>query len=149
MRARAEAEENNKAVVRRMVEAFNKADVRTIDKVVHPKFISRTPPHPGTKPNREGLKRQIKLLHTAFPDARYKIDELIADGDKVYLRWTMTAINKGPYMGMQPTGKRMTHYGQELLRFKGGKIVERHGQSDNIEFMQKLGLTPRGFLPKE
>jgi predicted ester cyclase len=65
---------------------------------------------------------------------------MIAEGDKVYLRWTMKASHTGPYMEREATGRSVTHYGQECFEIRNGRIVQHWGQEDNLELMQKLGL---------
>jgi predicted ester cyclase len=82
------------------------------------------------------------MLRDAFPDASFKEEEVIAEGDKVYIRWSMTGTNQRPLLGQPATGKKVKHQGQEFLRLKGGKIVERHGEENRLEFFQKLGVAP-------
>jgi predicted ester cyclase len=131
-------EERNKQVVRRMLEVFNSGDVGGLDEVADPNLVSHNP-HPGTEPTREGLKRQIQLLREAFPDAHFKEETMIAEGDKVFLHWTMRGTHMGRYEDMGPTSKPMTHEGKELFRIADGKIVEHYGEESNLEFRQKLG----------
>jgi predicted ester cyclase len=132
-------EDENRAVVRRMLEVFNSGDLSVIDEIVDPNLISHNP-HPGTEGNREGLKRQIQFLRQAFPDARFSEEQMLAENDKIFLRWTMVSTHQGPYMGHEGTGRELTHHGQEFFRLEGGKIVEHHGEESNLEFLEKLGV---------
>ncbi|HEU4322732.1 MAG TPA: ester cyclase [Roseiflexaceae bacterium] len=132
--------DQNKTTVRRILEAFNKGDPSIIDQLVHPSMRDHNPP-PGVQPGLEGMKQQIKLLHTGFPDLRFEEDSLIAEGDMVFLRWKMTGTHTGPYFfGTAPTGKRVVHFGHELLRLKDGKIIEHRDMVDPLIFFDKLGL---------
>jgi predicted ester cyclase len=108
----------NKAIVRRVFEVFNGADIDCLDQLIDPDMVS----------------------HEAFPDARFTEQDMIAEGDKVYLRWTMKASHTGPYMEREATGRSVTHYGQECFEIRNGRIVQHWGQEDNLELMQKLGL---------
>lgn len=127
-----------RALARRFLEAFDTGDEAILDEVLDPGYRSLTRPFPGTDATREGAKRQVRLLRRAFPDARFTADEVIAQDDRVYLRWTLTGTHLGEVLGVAPTGRRVVHYGQELLRVRGGRIVERHGQEDHAEFEHKL-----------
>jgi len=136
-----EKEAHNQAIVRRMFEVFNTGDLAVIDEIVDPDLLSHNP-HPGTAPGREGLKQQIGFLRATFPDARFHEEDIIVEGDKAFLRWSMVATDRGGYMGHEATGRAITHYGQEFLRLRDGRIVEHHGEESNLEFMDKLGLRP-------
>jgi len=130
--------DQNKKIARQMLDAFNSGDPALIDQVVAPGFVSHTRSSSGAPPTREGLKEEIKLLRSAFPDGKYKEEQVVAEGEELYLRWSMVGTHKGDYAGHPPTGKKITHYGQEHLRFRDGKIVERVGQEDALEFLNKL-----------
>ncbi|HET7232353.1 MAG TPA: ester cyclase, partial [Longimicrobium sp.] len=133
-----EQEARNRDVVRRMYDVFNTGDLDVIDEIVAEDMVTANP-HPGTANNREGLKQQIRYLRQAFPDARFREEEILVEGDKVYFRWAMEATHRGDYMGMEGTGRPMTHHGQEFLRLRDGRVVEHHGEESNLEFMDKLG----------
>ncbi|HET7463252.1 MAG TPA: ester cyclase [Longimicrobium sp.] len=133
-----EQEARNRDVVRRMYEVFNTGDLAVIDEIVAEDMVSANP-HPGTANNREGLKQQIRFLRHAFPDARFREEEILVEGDKVFFRWAMEATHQGDYMGMEGSGRPMTHHGQEFLRLRDGRVVEHHGEESNLEFMDKLG----------
>ena len=134
----------NEAIVRRLLGVFNSGDLSVIDEIVDPDLITHNP-HPGTANNRDGLKMQIGFLRSSFPDASFKEEDIVVEGDKVFLRWSMTATDAGGYMGNAPTGKSITHQGQEFLRLENGRIVEHHGEESNLEFLDKLGV--RGGPP--
>jgi predicted ester cyclase len=84
------------------------------------------------------VKRQIELLRRALPDLRLEAREVIARSDRVYLRWTLEGTHRGELLGVPPSGRRVTHYGQEMFRLAGGRIVERHGQEDYAELRARL-----------
>jgi predicted ester cyclase len=130
--------DQNKKIARQMLAAFNSGDPAQIDSVVHPNFVSHTSSSSGAPPTREGLKQEIKVLREAFPDGKYKEEQVVAEGEELYLRWSMVGTHKGTYAGLPPSGKKITHYGQEHLRFQDGKIIERVGQEDALEFLNKL-----------
>jgi hypothetical protein len=70
------------------------------------------------------------------------IDDMVAEGDKVATRVTMTGTHKGEIMGIPPTNKKVTVSGIVIDRFAGGKIVEDNGIFDMLGLMRQLGLVP-------
>lgn len=135
----------NKAAIRRIFDCFNTGDTTAIDELVHPNLLDHSPP-PGTPPGPSGMKQQVNMIREQFPDVRFAVDLMIAEGDWVYARWKMIGTNTGPIYGRPPTGKRITHFGNEINRLKDGKIVEHVDSSDVLEFLDKLGLLDQEML---
>jgi len=127
-----------KVIARRVVEAFQSGRTEIIDELFDADYRSCTQSWVGADPSREGIKRDIRLLRDAFPDAEFSAEDIIAQGDKVYLRWRMVGAHRGQLFGVEPSGDLITHYGQELFTLANGRIVARHGQEDRLELEQKL-----------
>jgi steroid delta-isomerase-like uncharacterized protein len=132
----------NKALMRRLFEEFNKgkaAAMAVIDEMYATNFVSH-----GDKDIRgiQNIKQSMNEGFKAFPDYHYTIDDMVAEGDKVAARVTMTATHKGEYMGAPPTNKKITIRAIFIERFAGGKIVEEWGMFDTLGLMQQLGLAP-------
>jgi len=72
----------------------------------------------------------------AFPDLHFTFEDLIAEGDKVVVRWTSRGTQQGELMGIPPTGKQFSATGIEIYRLEGGKIVEHWLESDNLGMLQ-------------
>ncbi len=81
-------------------------------------------------------------LYSAFPDIHLTIDDMVAEGDKVAVRITMTGTHKGEFMGIPPTNKKVTIWAINIYRIAGGKIVEELGKADTLGLMQQLGVVP-------
>ena len=90
----------------------------------------------------KGFKKFMSEFYDAFPDNHFAIDDMIAEGDKVVTRYTMTGTHKGTYMGIPPTNKKIKLPAIEIDRIAGGKFVECWIQYDTLGFMQQLGLAP-------
>jgi steroid delta-isomerase-like uncharacterized protein len=133
--------EENKALDRRMVEAWDKGNMAVMDELLAPNFVHHSAP-PGVTPDREGFKQFASMLHTAFPDFRFTVEDVVAEGDKVATRATCRGTHKGEYMGIAPTGKQVTWTLIFIRRFKGGKIAEQWTESDSLGTMQQLGVVP-------
>jgi steroid delta-isomerase-like uncharacterized protein len=135
-------EKDLKALVRRLIEEWNKgksAAMAVMDELYATNFVS----HGGE--DIRGLKDNKQFMsefYSAFPDLHYTIDDMVADGNKVAARWTITGTHKGDFMGIPPTNKKVTVLAISIDRFAGGKIMEEWGISDTLGMMQQLGLVP-------
>jgi steroid delta-isomerase-like uncharacterized protein len=138
--------EANKSLVRRLTEASNSGNLAVYDELLADSFVDRSAP-PGFPNDREGQKQFAMMLNVGFPDANQTIDELIAEGDKVVMRWTGRGTNQGEFMGMPATGKPVTVTGIDIYRLEGDKIVEHWGEWDMMGMMQQLGVGPTPGQP--
>ncbi|HEY5866183.1 MAG TPA: ester cyclase [Candidatus Tectomicrobia bacterium] len=129
---------DNKAVIRRLYdEVFQAWHLAVIDEVVAPEFVGHemaadTPPGP------EGFRQCYARLRSAFPDLCYTVDDLIAEGDKVVVRWTWSCTHTGVFRGIAPTGRQATVTGMAIYRLTGGKIVERWAELGMHRLLQQL-----------
>jgi len=140
-RAIAQTTEDNKAKTMQAYNAFNTDDWDKLATLMAPDFIDHNP-DPGQKPGFEGVKEDFAGLRKAFPDFKFIINHMVAEGDWVCVHYTMTATNKGAFMGMPATGKSMTVDGFDLLHIVKGVATERWGVFDNAAMMMQLGMTP-------
>jgi steroid delta-isomerase-like uncharacterized protein len=130
--------EENKAIARRWNdELWNKGNVAAIGELMAASFVWHSAP-PGMASDKEGFKQYVGSL-SAFADMKCTVEDMIAEGDKVAVRWTWSGKHTGDYMGMAPTGKRLTMTGVSVMRIAGGKIVEGWDEQDNLGFMEQLG----------
>jgi steroid delta-isomerase-like uncharacterized protein len=135
--------EQNKALFRRFVEeVFNKGNVNTIDELLASDFAEREELPPGMPRDREGVKQLTRMFRTAFPDFNVSIDDMIAEGDKIVARTTWKGTQKGEFMGIPSSGKRVSFSVIDIIRISGGKFVEHWGLMDNSAMMQQLGAVP-------
>jgi steroid delta-isomerase-like uncharacterized protein len=133
--------ETNKQLYRQLIqEAFDRGDLATVDRIVSPDLEEHEKPPAGIPANREGLKTLITSLRAAFPDLKSTIEDITADGDKVWARLTVQGTNKGSFMGAPPTSKKVNFEVMDVVRISDGKIVEHWGVTDNLGFMQQLGI---------
>ena len=123
-----------------MREVWQRGDVSAIDTLHAPDFIDRSPT--GRTPNNEGFKEGVTQLYAAFPDFFAETEDLVIDtpAGKAVIRWSATGTHKGAFMGLPPTGKRITFRGIEILHIQDGRIIERWGEWDGMDLMEQLGL---------
>lgn len=137
------AEELNKRLVREFVEeAWNKGNLRFIDEHFSEDFVPHFLP-PNLPSNREGLKGYVSMWQNAFPDIRGQAEDVIAEGDKVVLRWDFRGTNKGEFMGIPATGKAGRVTGVSTFRLVDGKVVEGWAEADTLGLLVQLGLASR------
>jgi steroid delta-isomerase-like uncharacterized protein len=136
---------SNKATVRRFCDVMNSGDAelisRTIDEIVERDALIRTP-LPLEATGAQKLKEVFARLHRAFPDLQITVEDLIAEGDKVVGRNSVTGTHRGEYMGLPPTGKSVTYDEIFIFRFADGRIAETWVVVDVVSQMRQLGVIP-------
>ncbi|HXQ34982.1 MAG TPA: ester cyclase [Anaerolineales bacterium] len=133
--------EENKRIVRRYQEIYNSNNLDALNEVVTehvltPRMMA------GMPPGLEGAKQVHKATLLGMPDWHTEIEELIAKGDKVVARITMTGTHIGDFFGFPPTGNRISFTGIYIVRIANGKIIEHWGEEDTIGLMQQIGAKP-------
>jgi|GEM_PF-2137079 len=141
--------EKNKAIVRRMLEAFNTGNGSIVAEVLHPDVKDKSRQRHivdelRDKPAHQRVQTEIMLEHEAFPDMKFKEESITAEGDRVILRWSMTGTHKGKLLGRKGTGKKVKVFGTEIVRIQDGKIVEHDDDGTHVlDMLRQLGmLTP-------
>ena len=133
---------DNKAVIRRWVEALNNGTgAEAADAVLTTTFVMHTPY--GLAAGPQGMKDRLAALSAAFPDSQITVEDQIAEGDKVTTRYTIRATHRGEFMGIAPTGKHVTVTGIAIFRVEEGKIAELWDNQDVLGLMQQLGAIPQ------
>src|SRR6266511_5622298 len=136
---------SNKATFTRFQEALSSGDwehiSKTIDEVVEPDALIRTP-LPSEATGAELAKEVFARLFRGFPDLHVTVEDLIAEGDKVVARNTVTGTHDGEYMGLPPTGKSITYNEIFIARFVNGRIAEIWGVVDVFSQLKQLGMIP-------
>ena len=97
---------------------------------------------PDLPPGREGVKVQAGTFTSAFPDADTTIEDQVAEGDRVVIRWSSKGIHTGEFFGIPATGKQVTVTGIVIERIAGGKVAEIWAEFDQMGLMQQLGVVP-------
>jgi predicted ester cyclase len=120
----------NKALVRRFYqEVYVDWNMALVDEVVSPRFISHDWPADGTT-GPQAFRDYYAAIRSAVPDARYEVDDLIAEGDRVVVRWRLLGTHEGAFRGMAPTGRPIVLRGIAIYRVDHGKLMERWVVSD-------------------
>ena len=125
-------EENNKALVRRFLEARAAADLDVMDEVLAPDFVDRSV-LPGQGPCREDFIRETAQDIAGVSNLRVYIEDQVASGDKMITRFSATRTHdRGPYLGIAPTGKEINSTVITIHRIEAGKIAEEWSEGSDI-----------------
>ncbi len=128
-------------LARRLIEqGFNNGDLSVADDVIAPDQVEHQYYGPDHAPGAEGVKAVIDSLRRAFSDLHLAIEDLVVDGEKVWLRMTATGTNDGSFMGNPPTGRRMRSDVFDVVRIEDGRVVEHWGVPDRLGTLFQLGL---------
>jgi len=132
----------NKEIERRYIEeVYNKGNVALVDE-----FITRNYVYHGTGgveiKGIEGIKQFATGLRTAFPDNVFTVEGMVAEGNIVMYRYTGRGTFTGEFMGIAPTGKKVTWAGFAHDCFEGSKIAESWEIIDMLDFFNQLGVEP-------
>lgn len=134
--------EKNKEMVRRLYEeVVNKNNIDLVDKFVPANAIEN---EDLNYPGRESFKKFFTAFRAAFPDLHFEIEDMIAEGDKVVVRITVTGTNNGvgDFMGIAPTGKKIKMETIDIFRFEGEMMIEHWGRTDTLGMLDQLGIKP-------
>ncbi|MBI2659587.1 ester cyclase [Candidatus Woesearchaeota archaeon] len=133
--------EKNKELMHRFYEeVFNKGNLSAIDEIFDENFVDRS--FYGKEAGIDEIRNSFKELRKTFPDARIKIEDMIAENDKVATRFVFSGTQKGEFMGISPTGKKISMSVMDIIRIKNNKIIERWGIEDNLSLWKQLGIEP-------
>lgn len=134
--------EQNKTNNRRLFdEAFNQGKVAVLDEVCAPNYVLHDPT--GPIPGAEGFKQFVGMYRAAFPDLHISLENEVAEGDMVVVRWVARGTHGGELMGIPATGKPITVTGITMARANSsGKFEEAWVNLDTLGMLQQLGVIP-------
>jgi predicted ester cyclase len=129
----------NKALVRRFYkEVYVDWNMALVDEVVSPRFTSHDWPEDGPG-GPLAFRDYYAAIRAAVPDARYEVDDLIAEGDRVVVRWRLLGTHEGDFGGIAPTGKAIALKGIAIYRLDSGMLMERWVVSDLHGLLEEIG----------
>jgi steroid delta-isomerase-like uncharacterized protein len=131
--------ETQKSAVRRLIsEAQVAGKLDVVDELLADDFVDHSP-LPGLPPTREGVKMLFAGMRAAFPDLQIRVDEQVADGEKVVTRKTFQGTHRGEFIGIAGTGRPINFEVIDVLTFRGERIAEHRVVFDRMTLMQQLG----------
>lgn len=118
---------------------MNAGDFDTLRDLVADNFVEHEE-MPGVPPTKEGVLEYFKTMRDAFSGFAMNIEDIGADGDKVFVRVRMVGKHQGEFMGIPATGAQLDVPTADTLRFENGKVVEHWGVTDSGAMMMQMGL---------
>ncbi len=134
------AEESKRDARRYMDELYNKGNTAVVFEMLAANFVYRNPAPPIT-PDREGLIQEMTMVRTAFPDLKVTVDDVLIEGDKGVMRWTMSGTHEGVFYGIAPTHKHVVWSGIAIWRTVDNKLVESWNFLDRLDLLNQIGAT--------
>lgn len=132
-------------IARRFVEeVLDAGKLDTAGQVVSPGVVVHVPASDEPLRGLDALTAYIAGFRLALPDVAFQIDDLLADGDRVAVRLTVTGTHEGELLGVAPTGRRISVGEVLILRIDDGLIVEDWVQVDLLGLLAQLGAGPGG-----
>jgi C-1 hydroxylase len=136
--------EKNKAIVRGFIDAYNSRNLDLVDDFVAADYIDHT-----NNVGRDGLKQLINMGLNAFPDWNEVVEDIIAEGDRVWVLITYTGTHRGQFMGLPATGKKIKSRAVDIYRIADGKLAEYWNVTDNVNILKQTGaieITEKGKI---
>ena len=133
--------EENKSVVRGWIEAYNKREL-DFDNFLAPDYVDHS-----NHVDLEGAKQLFAIGLQAYPDWHETIEDIVAEGDKVWVLLSYTGTHKGEFMGLPPTGKKITSKAVDIYRVVDGKLAEYWNVTDTLSIFKQIGaveITEKG-----
>jgi steroid delta-isomerase-like uncharacterized protein len=131
----------DKRTLLRLMEAiWNERRLEVVDEIVASDYVRHDPAFPGEVRGPEGFKQYVMAMCTPFPDARISIEDVIAEGDRVAMRWIFRGKHSGEFLGIPATGKNLALTGISIIRIREGKIVEGWDGYDALGMLRQLGV---------
>ena len=127
----------NKALTRQFFERISSGDLSAVDELVSDDYVEHEQV-PGLASGKAGTRQLFEMFHSAFDQAALEVEDMIAEGDKVFVLARMTGTQLGEFMGIAPTGNTIDVNICDYFRIDDGKLVEHWGVMDAAAMMQQL-----------
>jgi predicted ester cyclase len=133
--------EQNKILVRELTEQiWNCGALERIPDFYSVEYVAEYRPYATARRGHDGIRGMVERARTAFPDYHEEIREIIAEGDFVVVRFTITGTQRGQWGALAPTGKRVEFEEVAILEIRAGKIIRQRGIADNLTALRQLGV---------
>lgn len=132
------AEPANAQIIRKLfLECFNANNKDLLRELVSADFV-------GAGPDRgpAAFAGVMDRLHTAFPDIAYTIDDVVASGDRVAVRWTWRGTHTGAFRSYPISNKQVVNPGMGIFQVTGGKLTRAWLETDRLGFLVAIGAVP-------
>lgn len=136
-----ELDQNKAVVARYYADVLNGGEIELLDELAVDDYVEHDP-LPAQGNGRADLKRRVEMLRTAFAPLRFRVEDVIAEGDRVVVRWSSSGTHTGEFMGIPPTNRDYTINGIDIHGCRDGRMAEHWHVVDQLSQLQQLGLFP-------
>lgn len=134
------AEPNKRVIKRLFEEVYNAKKLDVLNEVIAADYVDHNPA-PGQQAGPEGLRQFIQMVGMAFPDNHLVIDDMLAEGDRVAVRWTSYNTHTGSeFYGIPPSGRPVILTGTTIYRLENGQVAELWHNEDAMGMFIQLGI---------
>ena len=138
-----QTEQENKTIIRKLYEAsFNTGNFELAKELISEDFIA-----PNGQKGSTQFFDQIKALRTGFPDIKWTVEDLVAEGDKVVIRSSWKGTHTGPFRNYDITRKAITNSAIAVYGLKNGKITRSWLETDRLGFLIAIDVLPDNIIP--
>jgi len=135
--------DENKTLVREITEViWNRRGLDRIPDFYAPDFVADYRPYAPLREGHEGIRGMVERAWAAFPDYHEELHELIAEGDRVVARFTISGTQEGQWGVLPPTGRRVKFEEIVIVEIRNGKVHRQRGVVDNLSALRQLGVLP-------
>jgi len=133
---------DNKAATSRFYAEINSGNFGIIDELISEDFVEheQLPGIPAT--GREAVYAAMEMFGSGLTGTHFEPEDVIAEGDKVVVRGTLSGTHTGEFMGIPATNKSFSVGFMDILEFHDGQATAHWGITDSSAMMQQLGLAP-------
>jgi steroid delta-isomerase-like uncharacterized protein len=137
------ADKNKELAERFHGDIFQQGNLDVADEIIAPGFVIHSPGYPPEwTRGPEGTKQLAAAIIAAFPDRKFVSEDVLAEGDEVLIRWSMSGTHQAELMGVPATGRPVSVTGFDLFRISRGKIAELWQNWDQLGLLQQVGAVP-------
>ena len=132
--------QENKLVVKKVFEGINNQDLEVLDQLLNIDFVW----HGNNDQSKANYQKDVEAVIAAFPDAKWAIEEILGEEDKVIVRWTFSGTQRNDWEGVPASEKRVTYGGITIFRLVDGKIAEVWNNENLLSLYRQMGfqITP-------
>ena len=139
-------EEQNEVMIRQVLELINDRNLDAAFEFYAPDYIYHGPGGQELR-GRDGIRGLWTAFLTGFPDLRSSVDDVILEGDKLVLRWTIQGTHTGEFNGIPPSNNQISLSVTEIFRIADGQLVEAWDQYDRLGLLEQIGAMPASTAP--
>ena len=129
-------------IVRESIKAWNAHDPDGVARLVSDDFVSESDTLPAALRGPEAVRQAVQMYVHAFPDLHFEVEQILASGDHVTVRWVATGTHGGELMGIPPTNRRVVTHGCTVEEVRNGKLVREWIYWDTGNLLRQIGVLP-------